>query len=84
MGSKQPLREMSTSNLSWDKGRPARKADNLIAICESIVQKMWEPMDRHGLSQGCYLFFTREYQNYALLRLTYFNYGLFVVKCVMI
>jgi hypothetical protein len=25
------------------KWRPARKADNLTAICESIVYKMWEP-----------------------------------------
>jgi hypothetical protein len=25
------------------KGRPAGEADNLIAICEPIVQKMWEP-----------------------------------------
>jgi hypothetical protein len=24
-------------------GRPARKADNLTAICEPIVRKMWEP-----------------------------------------
>jgi hypothetical protein len=34
----QPLTEMSTS-----KGRPTRKADNLTAICEPIVYKMWEP-----------------------------------------
>jgi hypothetical protein len=25
------------------KGRPARKADNLTAICKPNVQKMWEP-----------------------------------------
>jgi hypothetical protein len=25
------------------KGRPARKARNLIAICELIVRKMWKP-----------------------------------------
>jgi hypothetical protein len=25
------------------KGRPARKIDNLAAICEPIVYKMWEP-----------------------------------------
>jgi hypothetical protein len=24
-------------------GRPARKADNITAICEAIVWKMWEP-----------------------------------------
>jgi hypothetical protein len=33
----QPLAEMSTRNLQGDKGRPARKADNLTAICEPIV-----------------------------------------------
>jgi hypothetical protein len=33
----QPLTEMSTSNISGGNGRPARKADNLTAICESIV-----------------------------------------------
>jgi hypothetical protein len=26
-----------------DKGRPARKAENLTAICERTVYKMWEP-----------------------------------------
>jgi hypothetical protein len=35
--STQPLAEMSTRNLPGAKGRPARKADNLIAICEPIV-----------------------------------------------
>jgi hypothetical protein len=33
----QPLTEMSTRNLPGCKGRPARKADNLTAICEAIV-----------------------------------------------
>jgi hypothetical protein len=33
----QPLIKMSTRNLPGGKGRPARKADNLTAICESIV-----------------------------------------------
>jgi hypothetical protein len=28
---------MSTRNLPGGKGRPARKADNLTAICEPIV-----------------------------------------------
>jgi hypothetical protein len=37
LGSTQPLTEMSTKNLSGSKGRPARKADNLTAICEPIV-----------------------------------------------
>jgi hypothetical protein len=35
--STQPLTEMSTTNFPGDKGRPARKADNLAAICELIV-----------------------------------------------
>jgi hypothetical protein len=34
---------MSTRNLPGGKGRPARKTDNLTAICEPAVQKMWEP-----------------------------------------
>jgi hypothetical protein len=37
LGSTQPLTEMSTRNFPGGKGRPARKADNLTAICEPIV-----------------------------------------------
>jgi hypothetical protein len=38
LGSTQPLTGMSTRNLpEGGKGRPARKADNLTAICEPIV-----------------------------------------------
>jgi hypothetical protein len=37
LGSTQPLTEMCTRDLSRGKGRPARKADNLTAICEPIV-----------------------------------------------
>jgi hypothetical protein len=37
LGSTQPLTEMSTRNLPEGKGRPARKADNHIAIFEPIV-----------------------------------------------
>jgi hypothetical protein len=39
--STQPLTEMSTTNLRGGKGRPARKADNLNAICERSLE-MWE------------------------------------------
>jgi hypothetical protein len=35
--STQPLTDMSTRNLPGGKGRPARKADNLTAICEPII-----------------------------------------------
>jgi hypothetical protein len=41
--STQPLTEMSTRNLPGGKGWLARGADNLTAICEPIVYKMWEP-----------------------------------------
>jgi hypothetical protein len=37
VGSTQPLTEMSTRTLPGGKGKPARKADNLTAICEPIV-----------------------------------------------
>jgi hypothetical protein len=37
LGQTQSLTEMSTRNIPGGKGRPARKADNLTAICEPIV-----------------------------------------------
>jgi hypothetical protein len=37
LGLTQPLTEMSTRNLPGGKKRPARRADNLGAICEPIV-----------------------------------------------
>jgi hypothetical protein len=43
LGSTQPLTEMSTRNLPGGEWWPARKADNLTAICKPIVYKMWEP-----------------------------------------
>jgi hypothetical protein len=43
LGSAQPVTEMSTRNLPGGEGRPARKADNLTAICELVVWKLWEP-----------------------------------------
>jgi hypothetical protein len=42
LGLIQPLTEMNTRNVSEDKERPVRKADNLTAICEPIVYTMWE------------------------------------------
>jgi hypothetical protein len=42
-GSTQPLTEMSTRNLSGSKeSRPAHKFDNLTAIPEPVILKMWE------------------------------------------
>jgi hypothetical protein len=43
LGSTQSLTEMSARNLPGGKRRPVSKADNLTAICEPTVQKMWEP-----------------------------------------
>jgi hypothetical protein len=37
LGSTQPLTEMSTRKIPGGKRRPARKADNLTAICEPPV-----------------------------------------------
>jgi hypothetical protein len=37
LGSTQLLTEMSVTNLLRGKGWPARKADNLTAICEPIL-----------------------------------------------
>jgi hypothetical protein len=37
LGSTRPLTKTSTRNLPGDKGQPARKVDNLTAICESVV-----------------------------------------------
>jgi hypothetical protein len=56
LGSTQPLTEMSTRNLPKGKGRPVRKADNLTAISEPIVYKMWDPRRLTTLlaSKACY------------------------------
>jgi hypothetical protein len=37
--STQPLTEVSTMNLPWGKGRPARKTYKLNAVSEPIVQR---------------------------------------------
>jgi hypothetical protein len=37
LGSTRPLTEMSTRKLPGGKGRPARRADSLTAVCEPIV-----------------------------------------------
>jgi hypothetical protein len=56
LGSTQPLTEMNARNFPGDKGRPVREADNLTAICEPIVYKMWEPRRLTTLcaSTACY------------------------------
>jgi hypothetical protein len=42
-GSNQPLTERSTRNFPRGKKRQARRSDNLAAICEPNVCKLWEP-----------------------------------------
>jgi hypothetical protein len=69
----QPLTEMSTRNLSGGKGRPARKADNLTAICEADclenagASTSHNSMGLHGLLQG-YL-----YPTFVLLLYYYYQ-----------
>jgi hypothetical protein len=50
------LTEMITRNLSGGKGRPACEDDNLTAIYEPVVSKMWEPQRFTTLwaSTACY------------------------------
>jgi hypothetical protein len=45
LGSTQPLTEMSTRNLLGGKELPARKADHLTSICESIVYRKYRSLD---------------------------------------
>jgi hypothetical protein len=56
LGSTRALTEMSIRDLPGGKGLPARKADNITAICELIVYKMWEPRTLITLwaSTACY------------------------------
>jgi hypothetical protein len=58
LGSTQPLTEMSTRNIPWGEGRPAREDDNLTAFSEPTVYKnvgastSHSPMGLHGPLQG--------------------------------
>jgi hypothetical protein len=54
--STQRLTEMSMRNLTGGGVRLGRNADNLTAIYEPIVQKMWEPRRFTTLwaSKACY------------------------------
>jgi hypothetical protein len=56
LGSTQPLTEMSTRNLPGVKGLQACEADNLTAMYEPIIKKMWEPRRLTTLwaSTACY------------------------------
>jgi hypothetical protein len=39
----QPRFQSASKNIPESKGRSAHKADNLLAICELTVRKIWEP-----------------------------------------
>jgi hypothetical protein len=58
LGSTQLLTELSSRNLPGGKRRPARKANNLAAICgfdclENVrASTSHDPMGLHGLLQG--------------------------------
>jgi hypothetical protein len=56
LGATQPLTEMSSRYLPGDKGQSARKADNLTAIFEPTVYKMWDPrlLATLWVSSACY------------------------------
>jgi hypothetical protein len=43
LGLTQLLAEVITRNLPGGKEQPLQKADNFTAICEPVVQKIWEP-----------------------------------------
>jgi hypothetical protein len=66
--STQPLTEMSTRNIPWGKGQPARKADTLTVICVENVTASTSPipMGLHGLLQG-YLYFLAQISTRTLL-----------------
>jgi hypothetical protein len=73
--STRPLTEWSTRNLPGGKGRSARKADNVTAICEPIAWKMWEPRHLATLwaSTVCYRdSFSFTYLSVATMRKLYF------------
>jgi hypothetical protein len=43
LGSTQASNRNEYQESPWGKRQPAREADDLTAICEPIVWKMWEP-----------------------------------------
>jgi hypothetical protein len=71
LGSAQPLTEMSTRNLPGSKGRPARLADNLTAICEPrCLKTVWAFMACYGIALP--LHFIRRVNRTSLLRVSEF------------
>jgi hypothetical protein len=53
--STQPLTEMSTRNLTEDKGRPARKANNITAIWTDCLETVWASTSHNRMDfKACY------------------------------
>jgi hypothetical protein len=72
LGSTQPLTEMSIRNLPECKGRPGRKADNLTAVCDPIVYKMWDPR-RLTTFSACYGIAAYSWEKKSYNKLIYFT-----------
>jgi hypothetical protein len=79
LGSTQPLTEMSTRNLLGGKGQPTRKADNVTAICEPTVKKMWEfrRLTTLWASKACYLYLLSNSTIWEIVMLVLLMLGIF-------
>jgi hypothetical protein len=72
LGSTQSLTEISTRNLPGGKNRPARRADNLAAICEPNVWKcgsLNNTKGLHGLYRDNFTFFYTDLKH-EILKIT--------------
>jgi hypothetical protein len=75
--STQPITEMSTKNLPGGKGWLECKADDITAICDPIVGKMWEPrrLKTPWASTACYRDSSLSSCSTKCRAYTAFNYG---------
>jgi hypothetical protein len=67
LGLTRPPTEMSNRNLPGSKERPARKAENLTAICDPTLENVGastshNPMGLHGLLQGKLYLFSEDHR----------------------
>jgi hypothetical protein len=79
----QPLTGMSTKDLAAGRAWLMRKADNLTAICEPTVYKMWEPQHLLTIwaSTACYrdsftyFYIVRVHTNYIYVACSINSHG---------